>query len=66
GRGTLFQLWRRDASWLQAPERDREHSFRLQLTDLNVGTVDRLPTSLRSGVIERERLMRYLSSFEFG
>lgn len=37
-----FQLWRRDASWLRAPDGDREHSIRLQVAALNVYTVDRL------------------------
>ncbi|WP_284403104.1 hypothetical protein, partial [Pseudomonas syringae] len=41
-RGTLFRLWRRVASWGLAPEKNLEHSIKLQLSAGNVGFMGRL------------------------
>ncbi len=38
----FFRLWRRVASWLWAPERNREHSIRIQVGTLNLGFMDHL------------------------
>ena len=45
---------------MQAPERDQEHSIRLQLAALNVGTVDRLRTDVYDALVYNEASVREL------